>query len=574
MESARRSNAPTPYKNANDLHALRQTPSPFPSAPVIPSSQLSDTTDNTPPRRTRITRACDTCRRKKIKCDVNTTQPCTTCRQYNWECSFNDAAKKRGPPKGYIESLETRLKKMEQLLQQMQDKKRKRSDDSSPFAIKNILSDEPGVDPKRARTTDHTKSLADDLIHKYFEISHDTAPVLDKEEFLAAYQPIHNAPSIPFSLIYAVCAYTSYRLPYNDPIFSRNNVSRDTMFRDFTEKAVDLIKEDYFISRLATIQAIVLICAQPTKVVNQNRNWVFSGLAVRMAQEFRLHRLANPPTTDTKRLDLYKRIWCSVYIADRWQAATMGRPLAIADSDCDIELPNSNHAIFGHLAKLSCILGDILRTVYSPQARQYLQSSATASGILITRLESNLEQWVGQIPEPEKKRPLMLCYYGISLMLYRPFIAASPSLGVSEKCTEIARKLVDLGSAIPKLDLVRFGFIFTGYSIYQSVLIHLYDMTRDCSEVASSAHEYARKSIDECLMPLCNELADAPEMKMLMISTVNLLKSESSPNADSEESQKWKRLLGSAGPPFADLGVEGELKWTGWNYPNAMLLQK
>ena len=106
--------------------------------------------------------------------------------------------------------------------------------------------------------------------------------MLDKEEFLAAYHPTHDTPTIPLSLIYALCAHTCYQLPHDDPVFSRNNVSRDTTFRDFTEKAVDLIKEDYFVSRVATIQAIVLICAQPVRAIQRNHNWVFSGLAVRM----------------------------------------------------------------------------------------------------------------------------------------------------------------------------------------------------------------------------------------------------------------------------------------------------
>lgn len=43
--------------------------------------------------------------------------PCSTCQQNNWECTFNEQARKRGPPKGYIGNLETRLKKMEKLIQ-------------------------------------------------------------------------------------------------------------------------------------------------------------------------------------------------------------------------------------------------------------------------------------------------------------------------------------------------------------------------------------------------------------------------------------------------------------------------
>ncbi|OBZ66208.1 hypothetical protein A0H81_13860 [Grifola frondosa] len=44
---------------------------------------------------------------------------CSNCVSYNYECTYVEAAKKRGPPKGYVESLETRLEKMERLLNKL-----------------------------------------------------------------------------------------------------------------------------------------------------------------------------------------------------------------------------------------------------------------------------------------------------------------------------------------------------------------------------------------------------------------------------------------------------------------------
>lgn len=44
---------------------------------------------------------------------------CSNCIAYNFECTYVEAAKKRGPPKGYVESLENRLEKMEKLLQKV-----------------------------------------------------------------------------------------------------------------------------------------------------------------------------------------------------------------------------------------------------------------------------------------------------------------------------------------------------------------------------------------------------------------------------------------------------------------------
>ncbi|KAK9356662.1 fungal-specific transcription factor domain-containing protein [Lipomyces doorenjongii] len=68
-------------------------------------------------KRRRIARACDSCRKKKIKCDGKMPS-CTNCSNYKTVCVFTYTEKKRNPPKGvkYIESLESRLEKMEDLI--------------------------------------------------------------------------------------------------------------------------------------------------------------------------------------------------------------------------------------------------------------------------------------------------------------------------------------------------------------------------------------------------------------------------------------------------------------------------
>ncbi|KAL5114042.1 hypothetical protein ACEQ8H_008098 [Pleosporales sp. CAS-2024a] len=73
--------------------------------------------DHGDPKRRRIARACDMCRKKKIKCDGKMPS-CTHCQNYKTECIFTQVEKKRQPPKGakYIEGLENRLARMESLM--------------------------------------------------------------------------------------------------------------------------------------------------------------------------------------------------------------------------------------------------------------------------------------------------------------------------------------------------------------------------------------------------------------------------------------------------------------------------
>lgn len=67
------------------------------------------------PKRRRVTRACDECRRKKIKCDGKS--PCTHCCVYEYACTYlQPSNRRRNPPIAYVESLEQRCSRYEKLL--------------------------------------------------------------------------------------------------------------------------------------------------------------------------------------------------------------------------------------------------------------------------------------------------------------------------------------------------------------------------------------------------------------------------------------------------------------------------
>lgn len=78
-----------------------------------PHSQLAQMTDQygmqdeRPTKRTKVSRACDECRRKKIRCDAvgdenaEGTQ-CTSCKRSSMICQFSRVPMKRGPSKGYV----------------------------------------------------------------------------------------------------------------------------------------------------------------------------------------------------------------------------------------------------------------------------------------------------------------------------------------------------------------------------------------------------------------------------------------------------------------------------------------
>jgi len=76
---------------------------------------------NYPPtiKRTKVSRACDECRRKKIRCDaldIAEGEQCSPCKRALLECRYSRQPMKRGPSKGYIKELAARVNSLESQL--------------------------------------------------------------------------------------------------------------------------------------------------------------------------------------------------------------------------------------------------------------------------------------------------------------------------------------------------------------------------------------------------------------------------------------------------------------------------
>ncbi|KAF8339841.1 fungal-specific transcription factor domain-containing protein [Cantharellus anzutake] len=73
-------------------------------------------------KKRKVARACDGCRNRKVRCDGPQKKPgeqCSNCATANRDCTYITEAKKRGPPKRYVEGLESKLAKMENLLHKL-----------------------------------------------------------------------------------------------------------------------------------------------------------------------------------------------------------------------------------------------------------------------------------------------------------------------------------------------------------------------------------------------------------------------------------------------------------------------
>lgn len=69
-----------------------------------------------------MSRTCDQCRSRKVPCNDSQATldgKCDNCTHEDLECTYNQLIKKRGPPKAYIDGLETRHRKLEELIRKL-----------------------------------------------------------------------------------------------------------------------------------------------------------------------------------------------------------------------------------------------------------------------------------------------------------------------------------------------------------------------------------------------------------------------------------------------------------------------
>ncbi|KAL0073719.1 hypothetical protein F4703DRAFT_1745667 [Phycomyces blakesleeanus] len=300
-----------------------------------------------------------------------------------------------------------------------------------------------------------------------------------------------------------------------DSIFKDAGVEQSVVMKAFLENSSELVRKEFLTPRLPTIQAFILLCAFPSHSTESYRIWIRAGMAVRMAQELGLHRALTVFSLPRKRMELYKRI-----------------------------------CIFVNFIKLSSILGEVLRRIYSPKAKSINLVESTIISTVQT-LQQMLTEWFDQLPDnckitsedlirlrqsPENTKklteggPLMLCYYAITMLLHRNFILTeneeSPISIQSDsvrRCKEAAARVIDIACIIPRMDIVNFGWNFAVFSVFQATLIHIYYSTSEDSVVAEEARTYMRRGIDQCITPLSELMLHEPHTKHMVDALVRMM---------------------------------------------------
>lgn len=351
----------------------------------------------------------------------------------------------------------------------------------------------------------------DHLLHSYYHSCFLAYQIIDREEFNLQCSSTNNSDLL---LINSIKAWMSkHSCIYHQ---CENTKDLTTVGEAYFRKARHLLRARFDRSNATTIQALLNLYMYQLSCERSTLAYLYIGLAIRMAQDLKLHKKENM-VADLKLREKNKRLWWSAYWLDLCAALESNRPTMVDDKDCNIDYPikmNHEDELTGYhidftvsSIKLMKIRKEITRHLPSEQAGQKLLSA-------ISRLELTLMDWLQNLPEairydidedsgdPVFRKKGNFCdeaclllniqYHTSWIMLHKGFLptpgqTAAPVALLSQNiCTKGANfitKLLEIYSQ--ELDWCHFFYTLEG--IVTSVNIHKVNVSspeRDVSENA------------------------------------------------------------------------------------------
>ncbi|KAG1451025.1 hypothetical protein G6F56_008193 [Rhizopus delemar] len=258
--------------------------------------------------RIKVTLACMTCRKKKLKCDGK--QPCSRCKSNRVECQYTNSNKKRGPIKCYGEVIGNRTHRIESLLKQQQ----KLTTSSSGSGSMN----------KQCVITYSSDMISDTFTKYFFTHFNSLFPLFPQNEFKKE-NPL--VLSLAMSTLGALYSSSEYH-----PVLF--------------EKAEKVLKESKV--QVFTVQALVIMCWYCHLVGDAKR---CDGFRRQLSQAIEWLQLVQDDT-DTK-----SRIYWVSWVMDQWIASCSLSEKMIIQWDSCCPWPLSEER-FHELIRLSMILDE------------------------------------------------------------------------------------------------------------------------------------------------------------------------------------------------------------------------
>lgn len=255
------------------------------------------------------------------------------------------------------------------------------------------------------------RQFADTIVSSYFGILNKDRPLLHYGTFQDIYERLWQGQAVGSSWL--MCIYMVFVLGIEGCTPSIDAESRDRFQERYLAMARGLLPDVLSGVALIDIQALLLYGLYLFFNGERDYCWNLSGSAVCMAQAIGLHRgdAADLRLKSVVEKELRKRVFWQMYIAERFECASLGRPPSIDNFDCTVEYPRDeilgsedvpHEGLMAHMRAeidLCTILGQITKRFYvldHPATAENLQSAS--------QFYDQLLMWREQLP-PQLQRP-------------------------------------------------------------------------------------------------------------------------------------------------------------------------
>ncbi|OQD79589.1 hypothetical protein PENANT_c047G06132 [Penicillium antarcticum] len=271
--------------------------------------------------------ACEECRKRKLRCDRQQPQ-CDQCEDSGAICYVNQDRSPRGPKRGHLKALRSRIATLESLVNRDQV-----GLDINTQYISNVEEGQFPTPPestidsakRESRKLGISGIIESDLDQLYFDRVHPVAPMLHQGRYLAWSQQCYKAE--PYAglqaAMWALAAAATAHLQH----------MRDSLYLCARCKleALDNQTDCASSASLQAAQGWLLVTHYEFRYMNYSRAWITAGRAFRIIQLMKLYEIDRYHTTA---LDLsFAEPWTEIEEKRRtfWLAFCLDRLLNISD---------------------------------------------------------------------------------------------------------------------------------------------------------------------------------------------------------------------------------------------------
>ncbi|KAF9584619.1 hypothetical protein BGW38_005828 [Lunasporangiospora selenospora] len=328
-----------------------------------------------------------------------------------------------------------------------------------------------------------SKDDMETLLGLFFRYMYPFAPMFIRKTFMEQHRTTRPDLSQILILNAIFCNACWYS---DDPVVKQDSTK-------YFNRAKIILDETYHVSRISTIQALLLMSHHQYAMGNYSGGWLYTGMATRIATDIGLHR-QDIQVDEPEQSEIRKRVWWALYMSDRVGGGILGRPLTLRDKDHNVQMPDYDwiqHVVgedeveypFEPERIISCRLlwsvklfqqmGSVLDAMHCIEAETNGTFLAEISRTQLPQLHNSLTSWFLSLPNelmytpytmsPNSNHPpspptalMHMFYYTCLTMLHRPYLrpvnssAIDPNFLISSRniCTAAATNVCHIADSL------------------------------------------------------------------------------------------------------------------------------